>query len=241
MDETLLRRLVGLVTLAILAFLLSWLLPRPGLQRLEGERVVTMDLTRADSQPQEQPEVATETESPTAPMPAAQPSAPQPNPDPDEGQSTAPPANAEADAPEVARSAPTEATTSRAAPPGPDRVEPSVAKSEPAKPPSRPAPAPAAVEHKPEAAPPKATPRAAYSAGAVVQAGAYSFLDKAQTVVARAASAGVSCVVSPADTAKGTLYRVRCGPYPARDQADAAVRSLSAASIAAQVVPGGAR
>ena len=55
MDEVVVRRVVGVVTLAIVAFLLSWLLPRPGLDRLRGgeERVVTMDLTRPDSRPEE--------------------------------------------------------------------------------------------------------------------------------------------------------------------------------------------
>lgn len=207
MDETLRRRLVGLFTLALAAFLLSWLLPRPGLERLLGarERVVTIDLTRPDAAPQERANVAQEETAP-APVPKVQ-EAPATAPSPDR----APPRAVNPAAPAPAP-----------APPAP--------KPEPAKPVEKPAPP---VTLRPPAPPP------ASGAKVMVQAGAYSHLDKAQGVRARAASGGVSCAIAPAETAKGTLYRLRCGPYADRAAAEGAVRTLGAAGIAAQVVGAG--
>jgi DedD protein len=72
----------------------------------------------------------------------------------------------------------------------------------------------------------------------MVQAGAYSHLDKAEGVRTKAAAQGQRCVISPAETSKGTLYRLRCGPYADRTQAQAAIKSLTAAGIAAQIVAG---
>lgn len=55
MNEVFKRRLVGLLTLAAIALLLSWLLPRPGLRSLEGsdDRIAAMDLTKPGSEPEE--------------------------------------------------------------------------------------------------------------------------------------------------------------------------------------------
>ncbi|MGH8517411.1 MAG: SPOR domain-containing protein [Panacagrimonas sp.] len=90
---------------------------------------------------------------------------------------------------------------------------------------------------KPPAASAPASPSG--SGQVMVQAGAFSFLDKAEAVRERAGAQGQRCVVSPAETPKGTLYRLRCGPYADRAQAQAAANKLSAAGIAAQVVGGG--
>lgn len=254
MDETLLRRLVGLATLAIAAFLLSWLLPRPGLQRLQGERVVTMDLSRADSQPEEQlPGAELETPGPAI-APGTASVVPHPDRDrdwdpadrwPEDAEAAMPPESAEADeAPAIANPA----TAAPAPEPKTDtkpgaKTEPGAATSPPAQradpaptPPRKPDPATPAPRPAPK---PASSP--AVGGGVQVQAGAYSFLDKAEGVVARARSSGVSCLVSPAETSRGTLYRVRCGPYSSREDAAAAVKTLAAASIAAQVVSGAGR
>lgn len=258
MDEVLVRRLVGLLTLVVVAFLLSWLLPRPGLQRLqaEGERVVTMDLTRPDSQPEEvlasdaDAEAALEasaiTESPASVSQPAATAAPEAE-DAERAE-----ADADADAAaslQAASPAAQSPETVVAARPGPKPAAP--------KPPEpKPVVAPAArQEPKPEARPPprsevasvsKAAPAPTPAAPATksgrsvsVQAGAYSFLDKAEAVRSKAQAAGVACVISPADTAKGTLYRVRCGPYAGAAKATDAVHALKAQGIVAAVVPGG--
>lgn len=227
-DEVLKRRLVGLFTLAVAAFLLSWLLPRPGLERLRahGERVVTIDLTRPDSLPEERAAAAAESaavesrlagqvesglaESPDAQTPATAEEAP---------------ASAAASAPEPAPTA----VESESAPKPEPQPDP--------KPEPRPAPKP---EPKPEPkTAPKPAPPAVAGGKVQVQAGAYSHLDKAEGVRAKAATQGVSCAIAPAETAKGTLYRVRCGPYADRAAADGVIRRLGGVGIAAQVVSGG--
>ncbi|MGQ0529513.1 MAG: SPOR domain-containing protein [Panacagrimonas sp.] len=261
MDEVLQRRLVGVLTLGIAAFLLSWLLPRPGLERLQGgaERVVTMDLTRADSLPEEvlraEDIVYAEDEQPTGPvvgddsgvsvsavdqMPAQDPAndsvddtaAALAN---DATSATLPPQDAE-----PAPQAEPAITPEPEAKPIP-KPEPEPKPEPKPKPKPQPAPKP---EPKPEPAtvkqPVKPVPAPAASGAAkmLVQAGAYSHLDKAEDVRARSKALGISCVISPGENAKGTLYRVRCGPYPSREAAEAVVKKLSAASIAAAVVPG---
>jgi DedD protein len=250
MDEVLRRRLVGLFTLALVAFLLSWLLPRPGLERLQSqaERVVTMDLTRADSLPEER-------SASDVPIAESEPAATA------EPATTAPPPSEPAPAPDAAAPAAALAGTSSAAAPEPIAepepetvpapAPPPESKPEPpspapkpepkaeSKPESKPVPKPAPKpELKPNPTP--AAPKPAPAAGSVqVQAGAYSHLDKAEGVRGQAAAQGVSCTIAPAETAKGTLYRVRCGPYADRAKADTAVAKLKAAGIAAQVVSAG--
>lgn len=250
MDEVLRRRLVGVLTLGIAAFLLSWLLPRPGLERLQGsaERVVTMDLTRADSLPEEvlraEDIVYAQDEQPTGPAAGD-----------DSGVSVS--ASDESEVPAEANNSPDTAAESLVAEPASAMASP---KSE-AEPAPEPEPEPVTAP-KPEPKPmpkaePKPTPKpepkpvpkpAAKPAPApavpsggklIVQAGAYSHLDKAEDARARSKALGVGCVISPGETAKGTLYRVRCGPYPSREAADAVVKKLSAAAIPAAVVAGG--
>jgi DedD protein len=230
MDEVVLRRVVGVITLAIAAFLLSWLLPRPGLDRLrgEGERVVTVDLTRPDSRPQEILPPSPEEAAAVEPQPAqtAQP-IPAPVPEPAATETPEPAKPAEparrAEAPKPAAAAKPAETKSAESKP-----------AEPAKPaPSKPAePKPA----KPAAQAPAVASSGGGAGQVMVQAGAYSSLDRAEAVRERAGAKGQHCVISPAETSKGTLYRLRCGPYADRTAAQAAARTLTAAGIAAQVV-----
>lgn len=250
MDEVVLRRVVGVLTLAVAAFLLSWLLPRPGLDRLrgEGERVVTVDLTRPDAAPQELPPPSDEDAPPSGPAPPAAAPAQQvadaatgPSPSPSPSPSTgAPPPTTDAVAP-PAPAPPNRPVETPPAEPKPPATRPTASKPPEPKPAETPPVAPKAVE--PRLAEPRPTPPAAASAAgagpAMVQAGAYSHLDKAEAVRTRAAGAGQRCVISPAETAKGTLYRLRCGPYADRAQAQSAIASLAAAGIPAQIVGGG--
>jgi DedD protein len=231
MDEVVLRRVVGVITLAIAAFLLSWLLPRPGLDRLrgEGERVMTVDLTRPDSRPQEVLPPSAEEAAAVEPQPAptAEP-VPAPEPAVAENSKPAEPAHA------VEPPKPAAAIVS-AKPAEPKPVEPKAAESPKPAPPKPAEPKPA----KPAAEAPPVASSGGGSGKVMVQAGAYSFLDKAEGVRARAGAQGQHCVISPAETSKGTLYRLRCGPYADGAAAQAAVKTLTAAGIAAQVVGAG--
>lgn len=243
MDEVFTRRVVGIVVLALAAFLLSWLLPRPGLRGLQepGQRLITVDLTRPDSVPVEQ----LEPDPPAAPAPPAMadpPPVPVRSP-----PSTAVAASGDAPAPAPLTPAPAPALK-------PVEIKPAVPAPVPAATPVKPV-APEPVAPKPAApkpvAPKPAAPKtvvdpaagAAGAAGAggswLVQAGAFSLIGGAQNVVANATLLGLDCVVSPGETPRGTLYRVRCGPYPTRAQADNAVARLNGASLKAQVVKAG--
>lgn len=250
MDEVLKRRIVGVVALMAVALLLSWLLPTPGLHTLrgDGERRVTIDLTKPDSPPQEWA-LSGQESTPAAPA-STDPKASQvPQRAPDEVPEQAPgEAAPQPGASEPAAAAP--ATNSaevepKATPPAVEPPEPPATK--PGAPPSasptvKPAAKPATPPDKPPAPPPVAAKPAAPASGAgntQIQAGAYSHLDKAEGVRDGAQGLGVPCRIVPVDTAKGTLYRVRCGPYADAAAADVAIRSLATKGIAAQVVSGG--
>lgn len=222
MDETLLKRLVGVVALVLAAMLLTSILPKPGPAGLGGsaERVVTMDLTKADSVP-----VEVEPAAASAPTSTMDSEAPPPTPaTPNDPVTTSP-------APE---SPPPPAAAVQPAPAG----EPPLAGAAAAE---KPVPAPTHAEVTPppvEIAIPAAAPSSANGKWQV-QAGAYSQLERAESVRSKAAAVKVPCVISPADTGTGTLYRVRCGPYATRGQGLAAVGLLEKSGIKAQVVGAG--
>lgn len=250
MDEVLIRRVVGVITLVVVAFLLSWLLPTPGLHTLrgDGERRVTIDLTDPDAPAQEWTLVAPGSK----PDVTADSGAGAPDTEPDPAQDSV--VNDE--------TAPKQAASTRADTPPPVPAEPmmpavpapeaSLPKAtEPPAPaePAPPAPATPKLAPKPATEPatvpaPPAKPAEkpvapAVSGGVQIQAGAYSHLDKAEGVRDAAQTLGVPCRIAPIDTAKGTLYRVRCGPYANAAAAQSAIRSLSTQGISAQVVSGG--
>ncbi|MGQ0502295.1 MAG: SPOR domain-containing protein [Panacagrimonas sp.] len=260
MDKTLIRLLAGLLTLAFLAFLLSLVLPSSDEEKPESapERVVTMDLTQTDSQPQE----ATPGDAPppdsmdavTEPSEAA-PDAPAPAIPGEPGASSAPPL--ETPSQPSATAEPPSPATGPAVPQGepagavPEPVAPRPAPAKdpaPLVPEPRPAPKPAPKPATKPATKPVTKPSAPARAVApspgkrnasgnfVVQGGAYSFLDKAESVRAKARALGIGCVVSPGETSRGVVYRLRCGPYAALAGADAAARKLGANGIPAQVI-----
>lgn len=226
MDETLLKRLVGVVALILAAMLLTSILPKPGPAGLDGtiERIVTMDLSRPDSLP-----VEVEQGAASAPLPM-ETEIPPPTPLVAEPENSTPATTDPADS--TIESAP------QAAPP-PAVVTPDSAPA--ASPANKPAEAPSAqaVVAPPQEAPKPAAAPTSADGKWQVQAGAYAQLDRAESVRAKAASVRVSCVISPADTAQGTLYRVRCGPYATRDQGQTAVQLLAGTGIKAQVVGAG--
>ncbi|MGQ0701064.1 MAG: SPOR domain-containing protein [Panacagrimonas sp.] len=254
------RLLTGLLTVTIIAFVLSWFLPEPEAEetRDDKERLVTMDLTQPDSQPQElvsgdadgdPPADSMDAVSPApdklesavaavAPDPAVPANAPVPPlpPIPPEGANK--PEVAAAPAPPLPNASVSPQTPPQPAKPSEPKPVPTPAPKTETKPQS------AAIAVAPKAAPkPVAKPAAAKAAVAkgpvTVQAGAYSNLSKAEGVRGKARALGVDCVISPADTAKGTMYRLRCGPFDSRANADAAVKKLSAKKIDAQILIGG--
>lgn len=235
MDETLLRRIVGVLTIAVIALLLSWLLPRPGLEHLgvEPERVVSIDLGEGGG-------ILRDSAAPNAPEPAPPPEseAGPALPGGDEPVTPAPPELAAPVTPEPEPSTPVAPPPSKPAPrpdPAPD-PEPEPAPKP--KPEPKPAPAPA-PEPKAEPVAPALTPSSDPGGTYLVQAGAFSQIESARAQQARCNLQGLECRLMPAETEGGTIYRVRCGPYASRDAAEAGVSALGKAGIKAAVVSGG--
>jgi cell division protein FtsN len=69
-----------------------------------------------------------------------------------------------------------------------------------------------------------------------VQAGAFTRSEDAEQQRARLAMLGQAARVTEREQAGRTVYRVRVGPFPTRDQADAVQTSLQDQSIQAQIV-----
>lgn len=79
-----------------------------------------------------------------------------------------------------------------------------------------------------------AKPAAAPSAGNwFVQLGGYADIGNARQVQTQVQGKGLSCIIAPVDTNKGTIYRVRAGPFKDREQAQSAQTRLSAAGFGA--------
>lgn len=230
MDEDLKRRIVGVVTLILLALLLTWWLPTPGLHKLQDrdERRVTIDLTDPEPRPQEWTVVS---QRPVAPGPAAEPEPEAPAIDATPLPEPVPATPAPAPKPVAPAEAPKPAPKPTPAPAPKPQPKPEP-RPEPPKPAPKPEPAPLP---KPAPAP---APAPAAGGKVQVQAGAFSHLDKAQGVIDQARGVGVSCRIAPTDTAKGTLYRVRCGPYADPAAAQAAIAKLGARGISAAIVRG---
>lgn len=100
----------------------------------------------------------------------------------------------------------------------------------PAKPASAAAPVVAARPEPATAAP--ASPAAPRGGNWFVQIGGYADIDNARQAQKQVRSHNQDCIIAPVDTNKGTLYRVRAGPYRDRETAQAAQARLSAAGFA---------
>lgn len=104
-----------------------------------------------------------------------------------------------------------------------------------AKPPVTPPPKPETPATAPNRAPPPATAAARWA----VQAGSYADIANARQIQAQLKSLGYPSNISIIDTSGGARYRVRCGPFPTRDAADAARARIAGSKLPAQVVNDG--
>jgi DedD protein len=250
MDEVLKRRLAGALVLILVAFILSLILPKPGEIRSDGNsKRVTIDLSpnaappvpaaavptplppviaavpephepanndtanvaaNEDNAPQieEPPAQASTGERDSAPAAAALPEKPKPA----VAVAPAKPAPEKVEAKPALKLADKLAQKPEAKPPAPE-VKPTA--SAPVKPP------PPAAQKLPDVAakPPAVTPPKAQW---YVQAGAFTDVGNAHQALDKLTAGGLKGIISPLDSAKGTRYRVRVGPYAQREQARAA-------------------
>ncbi|SFF31457.1 Sporulation related domain-containing protein [Fontimonas thermophila] len=204
MDEIIKRRLVGAGLLLAAAFLLVSVLPEPHLDKAleEGVPVLTIDLRNPDApaagpiEPAASTAIAQASEA-TAPMSAGEPSPP--------SEAASPPPQTPA------------APTAQNQQPAPETKQPE----------QRPAPQPADL---PAREPTRASPAAASTAGREgrwwVQIGSFADIANARQVEARLRTLGQPVIVAPVETDKGTLYRVRGGPYADEAEAQSAHEQL---------------
>jgi DedD protein len=93
--------------------------------------------------------------------------------------------------------------------------------------PSKSGEAPTAADRTPK--PPTGDARASSAKGSYsVQLAAFSDDKGANALAGRLKKAGHPAYTEPYNTSRGTLYRVRVGPYPTRDAAEAARAKLKA-------------
>jgi DedD protein len=137
---------------------------------------------------------------------------------PKDAKTAAPPA-------EPARKSEAAPTVPEAAPPSAPAAATTV--------PSAPSPAPAAQAESSKSAPSKAAPalaqtqapapaKVANGGGFAVQLAAFSDDKGANALAGKLRRAGYEAYTEPLKTSKGTLWRVRVGPYPSREAATAA-------------------
>ena len=134
----------------------------------------------------------------------------------------APPPKVEpkAEAPKAAEPAPAEPAKTEVAKAEPSKVE----STAPA-----PAPAPAIVTESPKAAPPVSlapAPREPASGDFSVQLAAFSDDKGANALANKLKKAGYPAYTEPLSTSRGTLWRVRVGPYSSRESAVASREKL---------------
>ena len=158
------------------------------------------------------------------PTPAATP--------PDKAQPvTKPAAPAPAPAPAPAKpvvavpATPTPAPTVKPAPAPPDLASPEPKKSEVT-------PADASKPPPVAAAKPAAPPRPASSESVYVQVGGFADIGNARQAQDRLKAIGQASLLSPVETAQGTLYRVRIGPFASRDAAQPVLARATANGFA---------
>lgn len=255
MDEVLKRRIAGALVLLALSFILVSLLPAPGLPTPEdGLQIVTVDLDgKAVARPAvpDAPALVAPGSAGLAPeaSPPAAASIPAPPPaaagaaaaiavtedeglgaevaDPAQSARAAPAAEAAARPQATSEPAPSPAAPAAKAPPPAAQkpvvpVKPAVAPEAAAT--TRPVP-PSAVRPAPVAAGGDAVAAGAW----YVQVGGFADIANAHHTQAQLKAQGYGAIISPAETARGTLYRVRAGPFAARDAAQSAQQRLSTA------------
>lgn len=220
------RRLVGAIVLALAAAVLLPLLlesePKPlgddvsiQIPPLDSGKFVN-PLSKDKPAP---PPAKSDDATPRSAAPAVAPAPPP--------VETAPSGEAKSAAPAPAEPRPpteTKAPTTEAAPAAPP------AKAAEAKP--EPAPAVSSADAKSE---PTAKDGNAQGSGFVVQVAAFTDRYGALALVRKLKAAGFPCYTEPATTSRGTMHRVRVGPYAARADAEAARVKLKASGYDAMV------
>lgn len=251
MDEKLKKRLAGAGVVLLLGFALVSLLPGPGEKTPPDIQQVTIPLQAEAEAPVAIPP-SDQTTPPTlqaAPEPAEAALSPAemeaaaggdvdapPEPAgkvPDQHKPEAPPA---APAPPAGRPVPAKTVASSK----PATAEgPAPAAKAPVDKPSADSKSSAekpAVANKPALAPAPPVlkaPAAPTGGNWFVQLGGYADIDNARQVQKQVQGRNLGCIIAPVDTNKGTIYRVRAGPFKDREQAQAAQTRLSAAGYAA--------
>jgi cell division protein FtsN len=107
-------------------------------------------------------------------------------------------------------------------------------KSAPAAPAPAPAPAPAAAAPKAGSSPTAPKPHSGETYW--LQAGAFTDEKDADNLKAKIAFTGLEATVRPTTTEKGTLYRVRLGPYQSLDDANRIKSALSQSGVGAAII-----
>jgi DedD protein len=135
---------------------------------------------------------------------------------------TPPKVEPKTEAPKAPEPAPTEPAKTEVA-----KAEPSKVETTPPAP--APAPAPAPVTESPKAAPPVSlapAPREPASGDFSVQLAAFSDDKGANALANKLKKAGYPAYTEPLSTSRGTLWRVRVGPYSSRESAVASREKL---------------
>lgn len=144
---------------------------------------------------------------------------------------TSPPPPAEKAPPPPAEKAATQSSSASEAPkPVPETKAAAVAGAK-----SEPAASEPKAQAKAEASAESGSDSAKTSGAFVVQVAAFSDRYGARSLVAKLKKVGFPAFTETVTTDKGTLHRVRVGPYPSRDVADAARAKLKAAGFAGVV------
>ena len=153
----------------------------------------------------------------------------EPRPPRNEPALTIPPRN---NPPPLPAPAPTAAT--------PPRTSAPVVTPTPTAPTAAPAPAasaPAAEPPKPASVTPEAAAKSPPLEGFAVQVGAFREDDKLRQARDKLAAAGIVHYTERLDNAAGSLTRLRAGPFPTREAAEAAAAKLKGIAMQGQVVP----
>ncbi|MBX3635866.1 MAG: SPOR domain-containing protein [Rubrivivax sp.] len=120
--------------------------------------------------------------------------------------------------------------------PGAARDPAAILSGAPVAPGTTPATGPAAAPATAPATAPLSTARGPEPFVYFVQAGAFTRSEDAEQQRARLAMLGQTARITEREQAGRTVYRVRLGPFPTRDEADALQTSLQGQSIQAQIV-----
>ncbi len=235
MNEVIKRRLAGATVLIGIAFVGVSLLPRMNVAPTEDSvRIVVIDLG-APAPSASVPAIAATPPTLAAVDDGTAAPVEQTGSDEDSGDIADP-----GEAPAIEAAKPAGAPTAKPAPqPLPSAELPSPARAQ--APPAAPAqrglklsesitvapvrPAEAAVPAAPAPAP--ATPAPTAAGRWYVQVGGFADIRNAHQAQDRVRAAGQASIIAPMESAQGTLYRVRAGPFPSREAALAAQAALA--------------